>query len=55
MSLTAEIVFNNERFLIGKDKDWFYVYENLQSKFVLVFESALESDVVSYVVNNNAA
>lgn len=55
MSLTAEIVYNNDQFVICKDPNWFYVYENIKSKFVLVFESAVEADVVSYVVNNNAA
>lgn len=52
MSLTSEIIYQNEKFIISKENDWFFIYEIYLEKLVLVYETMNEEDAVTYIVNN---
>lgn len=52
MSLTSTIVFQNDKFIISKENNWFFIYEIYFGKLNLVYETTNEQDAVSYIVNN---
>jgi len=52
MSLTSTIVFQNDKFIISQENNWFFIYEIYFGKLNLVYETTNEQDAVSYIVNN---
>lgn len=53
MSANATIVFQNDKFIIGQENEWFFIYENYMNKIVLVFETANEQEAVNYIMDHS--
>ena len=53
MSLTSTIVFQNDKFIISQENNWFFIYENYMNKIVLVFETANEPEAVNYIMDHS--
>lgn len=53
MSANATIVFQNDKFIIGQENEWFFIYENYMNKIVLVFETANEQEAVNYIMEHS--
>lgn len=53
MSTNATIVFQNDKFIIGQENEWFFIYENYMNKIVLVYETTTEQDAVNYIMEHS--